>query len=153
MASGGRWDGAPKVRRWQFATDEGSRVGASLPQRHFRDGQADPAKRAQVRAELAALREAGDALLGRSDEVRRLAAELRAVNETLWDVEDALRVCEREGDFGSRFVELARSVYQRNDERGGFKRRINELLGAPWGDQKQYGPDDATGGGLGGVTT
>ena len=63
---------------------------------------------------------------------------MKAVNEVLWDAEDALRACEREGDFGPRFVELARSVYRKNDERAALKRRVNELLGAPWGDQKEY---------------
>ena len=98
----------------------------------------DPRKRAQVRAELAALRGAGDAALNGSEEAGRLSAALKAVNEALWDVEDELRRCERDGDFGPRFVELARSVYRRNDERGALKRRINELLGSPWGEQKEY---------------
>ena len=98
----------------------------------------DPRKRAQVRAELAALRGAGDAALNGSEEAVRLAAALKAVNEALWDVGDELRRCERDGDFGLRFVELARSVYRRGDERGGIKRRINELLQAPWGEQKEY---------------
>jgi hypothetical protein len=98
----------------------------------------DPAKRAQVRAERASLRRAGEEMLRASAEAGRLAAELKAVNEALWDVEEALRQCEREGDFGPRFVELVRSVYRRNDERGRIKRRINALLGSPWGDQKEY---------------
>ena len=86
----------------------------------------DPRKRAQVREELAALRGAGDAALNGSEEAVRLAAALKAVNEALWEVEDELRRCEQDGDFGPRFVELARSVYRRNDERGKLKRRINE---------------------------
>ncbi len=99
---------------------------------------ADPSKRAQVRAELEALRLAGPSPADGAEAIRRLAAEMKAANEALWDLEDALRACEREGDFGPRFVELARSVYRRNDERAALKRRVNELLGAPWGDQKEY---------------
>ena len=75
-----------------------------------------------------ALRPAGPSPAGGAEEIRRLAAELKAVNEVLWDAEDALRACEREGDFGPRFVELARSVYRKNDERAALERRVNELL-------------------------
>jgi hypothetical protein len=61
-----------------------------------------------------------------------------AVNERLWQVEDELRECERDEDFGTRFIELARSVYHQNDERAALKRRINALLGATSGEQKVY---------------
>jgi tetratricopeptide (TPR) repeat protein len=97
----------------------------------------DPAKLAHVRAELAALRQAWGSV-PETDELRRLAAELRAVNEALWEAEDVLRVCEREGDFGARFVELARSVYRSNDRRGALKRRVDDLLGAHTREQKEY---------------
>jgi hypothetical protein len=98
----------------------------------------DAEKARQVRAELASLRAAWGEAVQESEELARLAAELKAVNEALWDVEDALRRCERAGDFGPSFVELARSVYRRNDERAALKRKANELLGAAWGEQKQY---------------
>jgi hypothetical protein len=65
------------------------------------------------------------------------------VNEGLWETEDALRLCERAQDFGPRFVELARSVHRRNDRRGALKRRINELLGAPYSEQKCYAEYEA----------
>jgi hypothetical protein len=60
----------------------------------------------------------------------------------LWDVEDALRDCERALDFGSQFVELARSVYFTNDERAAVKRRINELIGSRIVEEKSYAPYD-----------
>jgi hypothetical protein len=102
----------------------------------------DPAKLGPVRRELAALRQAEEGIGPRSGELERLAAELKAVNEALWDIEDELRRCERAGDFGPGFVELARSVYRRNDERAALKRRINGVLGAPFGEQKAYTPYD-----------
>jgi hypothetical protein len=98
----------------------------------------DAPKRSLVLAELAALRGDGDDVAQRSEEVRRLAATLREVNKALWDIEDELRACERTDDFGPHFVELARSVYRRNDERAEIKRRINALQGSPWGEQKEY---------------
>ena len=60
------------------------------------------------------------------------AKRLEAVNQELWDVEDALRYYEAQTDFGERFVELARSIYRLNDERAKLKRMVNERLGTAW---------------------
>jgi hypothetical protein len=98
----------------------------------------DPAKLANVRAELAVLTTTRDRALLLAQGVTPLVAELRAVNEALWEVEDAIRLCERGGDFGPHFVELARSVYRHNDRRAALKRRINELLGSPLVEEKDY---------------
>jgi hypothetical protein len=67
-----------------------------------------------------------------------LVRQLSQVNRALWDVEDEIRDCERQRDFGARFVELARSVYRHNDKRGEFKLQINTLLGARIVEEKQY---------------
>ncbi len=98
----------------------------------------DEAKRANVLIELGVLSEARDRAIVGSDDLEALAAELRSVNETLWDVEDAIRECEHAGDFGVRFVELARSVYQNNDLRAELKRRINLMLGSKILEEKSY---------------
>jgi Flp pilus assembly protein TadD len=90
---------------------------------------ADEPKRRNCRVELAVLERARAEALPRTSDLAILEAELKAVNEQLWDIEDAIRVCERDRDFGPRFVELARSVYKGNDRRAALKRRINELLG------------------------
>ena len=65
-------------------------------------------------------------------------AELKSINESLWQIEDDIRHCEREGDFGPRFIELARSVYENNDRRALVKCRINERLGAEIIEEKSY---------------
>jgi hypothetical protein len=57
-------------------------------------------------------------------------------------VEDDLRRCERDQDFGPRFVELARSVYRHNNRRAALKRRINELVGSKLVEEKGYGHAD-----------
>jgi hypothetical protein len=98
----------------------------------------DTDKVANVRRELAALVAARDRSIPRSEELARLTAELKAANEALWDVEDEVRRCERAQDFGPRFIELARSVYRTNDRRAVIKRRINELLGAAFLEEKSY---------------
>jgi tetratricopeptide (TPR) repeat protein len=100
----------------------------------------DAAKLANVRTELDVLNRTRDGALPSSGELERLTAELRSVNEALWELEDRIRECEREGDFGDRFVELARSVYKNNDRRAALKRSINELLGSRLVEEKSYAP-------------
>ena len=60
------------------------------------------------------------------------------VNSALWQVEDDLRDCEREKSFGSKFVQLARSVYHLNDRRAALKRSINTTLGSRLIEEKSY---------------
>lgn len=98
----------------------------------------DGPKRAHVTYELAALTRARDTAIEPSEALDALTDELRAVNEALWEVEDEIRACEREGDFGARFVELARSVYRTNDRRAALKREINAMLGARIVEEKSY---------------
>jgi tetratricopeptide (TPR) repeat protein len=100
----------------------------------------DVAKRANVEVELATLRESQRQLARGGETLRELTAELKRVNETLWDVEDEIRKCERDGNFGPRFVKLARAVYHENDRRAALKRQINELLGSRLVEEKQYVP-------------
>ena len=100
----------------------------------------DADKLENVRAELETLAAARDATLPASDELDRLTAELKRVNEALWVIEDDIRDCERTGDFGERFVELARSVYRTNDVRADLKRQINLALGSRLVEEKSYQP-------------
>jgi hypothetical protein len=71
-------------------------------------------------------------------EFNALVDELAAVNEELWEIEDEIRSCESRGDFGPRFIELARSVYRTNDRRSAIKRRINEAAGSAIVEEKHY---------------
>ena len=103
-----------------------------------RERLAQPDKRRNVEAELATLEAARARALPASEALGRLTAELKAVNEALWQIEDAIRLCERAGDFGPRFIELARSVYHQNDRRAALKRQINELLGSRLIEEKAY---------------
>jgi len=98
----------------------------------------DAAKLANVRIELKTLEEARDASVPPSPEIERLTAELKAVNAALWDIEDEIRDCERAGDFGPRFIELARAVYKTNDRRSDLKRAVNVCLGSRIVEEKSY---------------
>lgn len=66
--------------------------------------------------------------------------ELQAINETLWDVEDAIREKERQSAFDAEFISLARAVYRTNDRRGDIKREINALSGSAFAEEKSYKP-------------
>jgi hypothetical protein len=98
----------------------------------------DEAKLANVRNELDLLSAtwANDAA-SRTD-IGAERASLLAVNELLWDIEDEIRLKERAQDFGHEFIELARAVYFRNDERAAFKRAINLKLGSELVEEKSY---------------
>ena len=105
----------------------------------------DPAKLAHVQCELDTLTVTFEAALktmlespSSFTELVEVVSRLKQVNETLWQVEDDIRDCERMKDFGPRFVELARSVYFENDRRAALKRQINELLGSRIVEEKSY---------------
>lgn len=98
----------------------------------------DPRQLANVAAELALLTAARDRWLAPSPDLTNLSADLQAVNLALWEIEDDIRDCERQQDFGPRFIELARSVYRRNDERARLKRQINELMRSSVIEEKSY---------------
>jgi hypothetical protein len=61
-------------------------------------------------------------------DLARIKAELRLVNERLWEIEDRIRAKEAAQRFDQEFIELARSVYFQNDKRADLKRRINRLM-------------------------
>jgi len=95
--------------------------------------------RANASKELELLREiAGPAMA--HGELFALAAKLKLLNETLWDIEDRIRDHERTQIFDSTFIALARSVYRQNDERGRVKRQINQALGSGLVEEKSYRP-------------
>ena len=77
-----------------------------------------------------------------------IKAELRSVNEALWEIEDRIRAKEAAGEFDREFVELARSVYFQNDKRACLKGRINRLMNSEIVEEKQYTrydrPDDGS---------
>ena len=72
------------------------------------------------------------------DKVIQLFKELKKVNIYLWDTEDNIRICEKNKDFGKKFIELARSVYFANDERAELKSKINKILKSNIIEIKQY---------------
>ena len=99
---------------------------------------ADESKLAHIRPELAALRRILKQHPTLTSQIESLRQELRAVNETLWEIEDYLRIKESEQAFDSQFVELARSQYRNSDRRSEIKRRIDETFASEIAEEKSY---------------
>ena len=99
---------------------------------------ADAAKLANVRAELDLLDATWASNAASRTDIASERARLRAVNEALWDIEDRIRIKEKAQAFDAEFVELARAVYFRNDERAAIKREINLRLGSTLVEEKSY---------------
>jgi hypothetical protein len=77
-------------------------------------------------------------------DVASLVAQLRAINEELWEIEDSIREAESAALFGDDFIRLARSVYQKNDRRAALKRAINLCLRSELIEEKSYsGPRES----------
>ena len=101
----------------------------------------DEAKLANVQNEYNSLTPEIEAIYaGTSDQkaLEELHIDLLNVNKTLWNIEDQIRDCEREKNFGEDFVELARSVYYTNDDRADVKKQINVLTGSDLVEEKSY---------------
>jgi hypothetical protein len=99
---------------------------------------ADAKKVANVRKELEELNATVEKTAQLTAATRSLVKELKLINEKLWVIEDDIRECERQQDFGARFIELARAVYFTNDERFRLKREINTEMGSALVEEKSY---------------
>lgn len=66
--------------------------------------------------------------------------QLKNVNNALWDIEDLIRKKEYCKEFDAEFIQLARSVYIKNDERAKIKSEINEILHSEINEIKSYYP-------------
>ena len=71
-------------------------------------------------------------------EVNVLVEQLYEINEKLWDIENGKRKCEADKTFGRKFVELARDVYMKNDDRATIKKLINVITKSSIVEEKEY---------------
>lgn len=99
----------------------------------------DPSKLANVNIELDLLnRIAAQLDCSQEGEVIALRAELKTINESIWDAENLVRQVEREGGTGESFAAVARLTYSNNDRRAAIKRRINLLSGSLIIEEKSH---------------
>ena len=73
-----------------------------------------------------------------SPDVNKLYIKLAEINGKLWVIEDEIRQCEKDKNFGAKFVKLARDVYFTNDVRSELKKEINILTNSGVIEEKSY---------------
>ncbi|MFV0291239.1 MAG: DUF6165 family protein [Mangrovibacterium sp.] len=95
----------------------------------------DAGKLANLRNEYDVLNEATTQIISKDHAHYQALLE---VNKELWDIEDRIRELEKAKDFGDEFVQVARSVYFKNDTRAEVKRKINDLTGSTLVEEKSY---------------
>jgi len=98
----------------------------------------EPKALTNVLTELSRLFSSADGRWLSNGQLLGCKARLRKVNEALWQIEDDIRDKEAQQEFDQNFIQLARSVYQRNDERAAIKREINTLMKSDFSEQKLY---------------
>ena len=75
----------------------------------------------------------------KSDEkLDKLYQSLKEINSKLWLIEDEKRLCEKEKDFGEKFIKLSRNVHFLNDDRAKIKLEINNYTGSKIKEIKEY---------------
>ncbi len=71
-------------------------------------------------------------------EIQSLYVSLKEINSKLWVIEDDKRLCEKNSDFGDKFIKLSRDVHFLNDERARLKLEINNKTGSKIKEIKEY---------------
>ena len=91
-----------------------------------------------INVEYSILKEQLEKNIQNDKKTNELFQSLKEVNAKLWVIEDDKRTCEKNADFGEKFIELARGVYINNDKRAKIKSEINKILGSNIKEVKQY---------------
>ena len=84
------------------------------------------------------LKETQNSSIEFTDKIQELFDSIKETNLNLWEIEDKIRICEKNKDYGKNFIELARGVYFTNDKRSKIKSEINKILGSNIKEMKQY---------------
>ena len=98
----------------------------------------DKIKLKEINKEYKILREVQNSSIKETKKFQILFKKIKEVNQNLWNIEDKLRICEKNKDFGQNFIKLARDVYLNNDKRSKIKSKINEVSGSNIKEIKQY---------------
>ena len=98
----------------------------------------NPALLKEIKKDHNIINEAKNKNINSSDEINVLYIDLKKTNEQLWEIEDKIRLCEKNSDFKDKFIQLARDVYFKNDKRSKIKSEINKILGSNIQEVKQY---------------
>jgi len=96
------------------------------------------ANQEKINKEYKILKEVQNSSIEMTEKLKTLVKKIKEVNQNLWDIEDKLRFCEKNKDFGKNFIELARGVYFNNDKRSKIKSEINKILMSNIKEVKEY---------------
>ena len=98
----------------------------------------DPNKLKFINDEHSILRDQLNKNIKTDDKIEKLFQSLKEINSKLWTIEDDKRQCEKDKDFGEKFVKLSRDVHFLNDERAKIKLEINNHTGSAIKEIKEY---------------
>ena len=98
----------------------------------------NPALLQEIKKEYDAINNTKNKSINSSNEINVLYTNLKKINEQLWEIEDKIRLCEKNSDFKDKFIQLARDVYFTNDKRSKIKLEINKVSGSNMQEIKQY---------------
>ena len=98
----------------------------------------DNNKKKEIKKEFDILKKIQTSTIKSDDELKNLFNSLKKINNNLWEIEDKIRICEKNNDFGEVFIKLARDVYFNNDKRAKIKFQINKKLKSNIMEIKQY---------------
>ena len=73
-----------------------------------------------------------------NEKLEKLFQSLKEINAKLWVIEDAKRLCEKNSDFGDKFIKLSREIHFLNDDRSKIKLEINNHTGSKIKEIKEY---------------
>ena len=73
-----------------------------------------------------------------NEKIEKLFQALKEINARLWIIEDDKRMCEKNSDFGDKFIKLSRNVHILNDDRAKIKLEINNYTGSKIKEIKEY---------------
>jgi hypothetical protein len=98
----------------------------------------DPEKLKFITNEHSILKNQLDNNIESNDKLNSLFQTLKKINAQLWIIEDDKRQCEKDKDFGEKFIKLSRDVHFLNDDRAKIKLEINNLTGSTIKEIKEY---------------
>ena len=102
------------------------------------DNIKDKEKLIEINKEYKSLEETKKSNIEINENLQKLTDQLKQINLKLWDIEEEKRICEKNSDFGEKFIQLSRNVYLNNDKRAKIKSDINKLLGSNIKEVKSY---------------
>ena len=92
----------------------------------------------EVKKEYEILNETKNKNINFSEKIDILYKNLKETNEKLWEIENKVRLCEKNSDFKEKFIQISRDIYFANDQRSKIKLEINKILGSNIKEVKQY---------------